>query len=408
MTIEEILELKLPESQTLEYKDYTFEEGNFARLQDKNRMQLAKEICAFSNANGGKIIIGISEDDDSNPAEIKDVGVHEVTFETWEQSFRQYMTAKIKPIVHGLECELITYEGNNLVVISVPESIIKPHAFNDGNKDSFHIRYGNMINDMRLDDLRLAFQEKNIVENKLLRFRDERLSDIYSGDIAGQLGNKSVLVLHIIPEWSMKLNSYVDLRKFESNQLLDVFSPTSNGTSNLRRGTSSYNADGLLINYGYGDMPIMSYTQVFHNASIETIEVRMMNFSERTQSDENQKEYIFNWHNLEKILVGRVMDFIEILDNNEIPKPYYIFATLLNVKGKQALFSYDVYPEVPITKDIVKSVPAFITDDETLSKALHPMITSLAHVFGFEYSSLYTREGEPVSDIFDDAMSVQL
>lgn len=401
MELEKFLELKLEESHTLEYKSYSFEEGKFARLLDRNKLQLAKEICAFSNASGGVIILGISEDDDKNPDEIKDVGVDESTFETWEQSFRQYMSAKIKPTAHGLDCRLIEYEDKHVIAIIVPESIVKPHAFNDGNKDSFHIRYGNTINDMRLDDLRLAFQEKNITENKLMRFKDERLSDIYSGDIAGDLNNKSVLVLHIIPEWSMKLNSYVDLRIFESNQLLDVFSPTSNGDSNFRRGTSSYNADGLLINYGYRNTPIMSYTQVFHNASIETIEVRMMNYSDRNQSEAEQKEYIYKWHDLEKILVGRIKDFVEVLGLNEIPKPYNIFVTLLNVKGKQALgHYYGAHPEVPITKDVIKSIPAYITDEGPLSEALQPMLTSLAHVFGFEYSSLYSKDGEPVSEVF--------
>ena len=54
------------------------------------------------------------------------------------------------------------YNDTNLILINIPKSMVKPHAFDDGNKDTFYIRYGNTINNMRLDDLREMFKGREI------------------------------------------------------------------------------------------------------------------------------------------------------------------------------------------------------------------------------------------------------
>lgn len=137
VNIENILNEKLQEGQHLEYKDYYFENGKFNSLGQKQKNTLAKEICAFANAEGGTIVIGISEDKNHNPTEYSDTGVNQETFEQWEQSFRLFCKSKIRPVVHGIKCKLIDKDGNNLISIEVPKSIIKPHAFYDGNRDDF-------------------------------------------------------------------------------------------------------------------------------------------------------------------------------------------------------------------------------------------------------------------------------
>ncbi len=64
---------------------------------------------------------------------------------------------------------------------------------------------------MRLEELRAAFQSRELIEQKILKFRDDRLSKIISGEKIDGVDRKSMLILHLIPEWSMSLNSYVNL-----------------------------------------------------------------------------------------------------------------------------------------------------------------------------------------------------
>lgn len=223
VTLQETWDLKLPEGQKLEYKQYIFTDGKFKSLEDNQRRKLSQVISSFANSDGGSIIIGIAEDENHNPSKLNDVGVDQKSFENWEQSFRQYISSKIKPVIYGVECYIEQVEGVNLIKIDVPRSLNKPHAINNGSKDELYIRYGNMTNPMLLDDLRNAFGDKNITENKINNFKNERLSMILGDEIFDDLNNNSALVIHIIPETSTKLDNYVDLKKAEQDQNLDVF-----------------------------------------------------------------------------------------------------------------------------------------------------------------------------------------
>ena len=401
LDIEQVYLNKLPESQKLEYKNYYFKDGKFNQLSDSNKNKLAKEITAFANAEGGSVIIGIGEDDNHNPTLIKHIGVDKNTFEIWEQSFRQYISSKIKPVIYGIECCIQEINGKFLIVIEVPKSLSAPHAFNDGNKDSFHIRYGNTTNAMRLEELKIAFQSRELIEQKILNFRDDRLAKINSGEKIDGIDGKAMLVLHLIPEWSMYLNSYVNLDGLKDVYKLDVFSPDRNEGSKRRSGNISYNSEGLQISAFNLDGLVDSYSQAFYNGSIESVEIRMMN---KPSTSRYGVTTIWRWDLFEKYLVSKIKDFIDVLEEIGIPKPYYIFATLLNVKGMFSTYGdwEDVTPGGPLTSNIIKIVPAYFSVENTLPQALLPMATNLAHVFGFQYSSLYTQEGEPNSDLFKE------
>lgn len=290
--IDNILEEKLQENQQLEYKDFYFENGKFNFLEQKQKNTLAKELCSFANSEGGTIILGILEDEKHNPVKCSDTGVNTESFEQWEQSFRLFCKSKIRPVIHGIECSIIEKDDTNLIKIEIPKSILKPHAFYDGNKDEFFIRYGNICNHMSFDDLRKSFTEFDSIQSKVFDFRDNRISMIINDEVAGDIQDKAILVIHIISNWSMGINSYIDFGKAKYDDLLDVFSPTPLGGG--RRGNLLYNSDGMMINYGYGDLPIMSYTQLFHHGSVESIEVRMMNYELDRYGD--KAKYIYNWY----------------------------------------------------------------------------------------------------------------
>lgn len=275
-------------------------------------------------------------------------------------------------------------------------SLTKPHAINNGSKDELYIRYGNMTNPMLLDDLRNAFEDKNITENKIINFKNERLNMLLGNEILDDLDNDSTLVIHIIPEVSMKLNNYVDLRKADHNQKLDVLSPTSMGGGS-RRGNAVYNMDGLMIFYESFSNAPNSYTQLFHNGSLEITEVRMMNQT----NDRDGKNYIYNWYKLEKILANKVYNLSYVMKELQIPKPYFVFATLLNVKGKQTLSDYELHPEKPITRNVVQSVPAYLNEEVSFESALFPLLTSLSNAFGVKNSGMYLEDGSPNTERFD-------
>lgn len=296
--------------------------------------------------------------------------------------------SKIRPVLHGINCKLEKNNEDNLIIIEVPKSILKPHAFFDGNKEEFYIRYGNMCNHMSYDDLKRSFTELDSIQSKIFSFRDNRISMILNNEIFGDFQNETILVLHVIPHWSIGLRNSIDINVIDREILkednsFDVFSPTPLGAS--RRGSLNYNTDGIIVSYGreYGidKFPVKSYTQSFHNGAIESVEIRMMNYSE---SNNLEEKYIYNWGEMEELIYKKIDSFCSLLEKINVPKPYNVFVSILNAKGKRAILNEWNEFSKPLPRDIIKSIPAYISEDIPLNKALIPLFTSLANSFGVE------------------------
>lgn len=210
------------------------------------------------------------------------------------------------------------------------------------------------------------------------------------GDIDGQAG----MILHIIPESSIHLNSYIDLRKAKLNDKLDLFSPPNKRTSKL--GRVDFNMDGLLVYYKPIGSPNNSTAQIFHNGIIEVLEFRLMNMWD----EYNKKTFIFDWTVIEKTLAERLYNYSVLLQEMNISKPYYIFLTLFNVKGRQSLWDFDSYPEKPLSRNIIKLAPGFILEEE-FEKEIAPILNSFANTFGMEKSTMYFDDGRPNPFKFD-------
>ncbi|MDD4541958.1 MAG: ATP-binding protein [Eubacteriales bacterium] len=387
--LEEIMELGISESDTLEYKEYFFENGKLNALDQKQLTTLLKEICAFANTNGGKLVIGIMEDDNHNPANFSDVGVDETTFETWEQSLRNKIATTIIPSIYGIDLQLISINDEvNCVIIDVPKSILKPHAFNTGTKDEFYIRNGNICSPMRYNDLRNSFNSLEFKQEKIKRFVEERLAFILDGVLDESLANDSSLVLHIIPEWSLDESNFLDLKSVQYNQNFCVISPPDNS------GYPTYNADGLIKIYGYESRRrVMSYIQVFTDARVESVEIRLLN--------DYEDGIIYNWNKIEEILTKKIYQYFQGLSSLKITGSYYFTVTLLNVRGKRVRQSdWNDYSE-PLIHNIVRTPILKYTDGEPFEKTVFPILTSLAYSFGLSRSYFYNNDNSPIPEKFE-------
>ena len=108
----------------------------------------------------------------------------------------------------------------------------------------------------------------------------------------------------------------------------------------------------------------------------------MMNFIAKSGGN----KYIYNWGEIEGIIYTKVNDFCNLMETAGIPKPYNVFVILLNAKGKQAITNQFNDLSRPLPRDIIKSIPAYISEDSTLKESLVPLFDSLANSFGLEKS----------------------
>lgn len=382
----ELLENKTQESEKIEYKAYEFEKGKFNSLEQKSRNKLFQEVCAFANANGGKIVIGVREDNNHNPIEVQDVKVEKSLFEEWEQSFRLILNTRTRPVLHGVVCSHILLEDNkNIIIIDVPKSIQRPHAYNNGNKDEFYVRYGNICITMAYDQLKRSFLMLDNVQKKVQDFRDDRIGMIVNNEVFSRITDESALIIHIIPEWAMDFENFLDVRKAKYNSKMRIISPEDS------QGSIIYNADVISFIYGHGEGAVMSYVQLFHNGIIEAGEIRLLN---------DYKDNVFyNWEKIEELIAKKMYQYCVGLTELEIPFSFYMFVSLVSVKDKKAKIN-DFEMSPPLVRDIIKTRVAYWNEGQSYEEAISPLMNSLANAFGMERSTLYNAELEPIVDKF--------
>src|SRR3989344_6492602 len=111
MKKEELMELtKIGEGYNLEFKE-------------KFNASIGKEICAFANASGGKIILGVKDNEEVIGANISNNESSQI------QDIARNMDPSLEVSVDKIE---------NLIVINIPEGNKKPYSING----HFYLRTG--------------------------------------------------------------------------------------------------------------------------------------------------------------------------------------------------------------------------------------------------------------------------
>ena len=100
---------------------------------DRQPQQIAKEIVAFANTNGGIILMGVDDDG-------KLSGIQRSDLQKWlmDTVIRQYMSIPI-----FLDYEEIIIEDKKIAVISVPMGAAKPYALKRDDREDIYVRRGN-------------------------------------------------------------------------------------------------------------------------------------------------------------------------------------------------------------------------------------------------------------------------
>lgn len=119
-------------------------EGYGLEFKEGFNPSIGKEICAFANADGGKIILGVNDNGKVKGADI---------------SNRQ--TSQIQQIARNMDppFEVSIDKVENLIVINVPEGNKKPYSVGG----HFYLRVGANSQQLKRDELREFFKEEGLI-----------------------------------------------------------------------------------------------------------------------------------------------------------------------------------------------------------------------------------------------------
>jgi len=130
--------------------------------------ELAKDMVAFSNTNGGLIIIGV--DKDRNP-----VGISSEEIEPTNQLIANAATNNVKNPINPLT-ENISIDDKLLIVITISEGVDKPYMDNKGivwvksGSDKRHVT--------SKEELRRLFQSSDIVHSDEVPIQNSTVNDL--------------------------------------------------------------------------------------------------------------------------------------------------------------------------------------------------------------------------------------
>lgn len=160
------------QNQSLEYDiEHDISRGEDSSVQFKenvyNSSSLAEEFVAFSNAIGGKILIGI--DDNGEVTGLSDEDINRLN-----QLISNTSSEMIKPPINVLS-KIHTVNNKNILVVIVKEGLSKPYSTNEGK---YITKSGADKRKLSQDELLRLFQESGKISGDEVKITGTSVDDI--------------------------------------------------------------------------------------------------------------------------------------------------------------------------------------------------------------------------------------
>ena len=150
--LQELIDHKIEESTTLEYK-------SLASLDDNS--EIAKDISAMANSEGGIIIYGLKENNNGFPDNIEWTSDKRL-----KDKIDQVLSSKINRKIEGCEIKEIKSKENDekfiIIIVNVPRSDLAPHqASKSSEVKKYYRRSNSRVREMEQGEIEdLFFQRK--------------------------------------------------------------------------------------------------------------------------------------------------------------------------------------------------------------------------------------------------------
>lgn len=304
----ELYTAQVPEGLRIEYKRDLY--GN----SDAEKRELLKDVSGFANAFGGHLIIGIEE---KNGIPLSIPGIANINPDDVVLRIEQLVRSGLEPRIQGFRIRTVALaSGTHVFVLKIPRSWYPPHRVSVQGTNRFWIRNSSGTHEASVDELRTLFTLGADAFHRVHQFRDERLSEILSGNNARPLQSNGRLILHIIPLAAVTSPFQVDLLKIF--QLQQAFRPI--GAMGM---SPRFNFEGF-INERSGEHNF-GYTQIFRNGAVEATKASII-------SKHQSKDFIVGLV-LEAQIFEVLPGYVNGLRDVGAPPPLAVLFTLEGVKG---------------------------------------------------------------------------
>jgi len=387
--IDELIENKVNESKTLEYKQ------QLPGMADKDKKEFLHDVSAFANASGGDIIYGIKEDMPKNGNKTAAPKcVMPITCKTADKAkgwLEDVIRNGLRPRLHVQIKEIVGWGNGDgfVILIRIPNSLASPHMVILGGKSRFSSRDSSGKHPLDVDEIRSAFLATEHQGERIKHFREDRLGRIVADETPVRLSSPHRLVLHVIPITSFLNNERMELQGQDFPRHL--FSPIRNTVSDKR-----YNVDGFLtpsISFRVTGGPV-GYCQLFFDGSIEAVDSDVLE-PPSGEIDGDSPGSIVSI-SFEETLIEAVASYLKGYRQIGLSAPVAISLALLGCKGAVMHSNSLMFPDYshPIDRDAV-ILPDIVIDktDIAAELALKPIFDGVWNTCGYSRCMHYDRMG---------------
>lgn len=360
------------ESKTIEYK------REIHVNTDSEKKEFLRDVCSFCNAEGGDLIIGI-EELDGKPKEIVGIEIEEV--DIYKQRLDHIILSGIEPnISYSIHTVKLPKLNRYILIIRIKKSWNGPHRVCYKSEFRFYSRNSSGKYSLDMTEIKSAFYNTNSNLKQIEEFRQDRISQIYSGYQNMERNNLSAnIVLHIVPLNCFSLNTYYDISLFKENNLNKLLKPITPYSKEVK---GRWNFDGYLTYNSYDDL--CSYTQLYRNGIIESVGNLLYIHS---VLDRNRK--ILGNKN-EDLIVDYIQDkCLYFLNKLGVQLPILIYVSILGIEGysmdithipqplRQNLSLEDIDRDIILLKEVVVS-----NHEDDIKKSLKPVFDVIWNTCG--------------------------
>lgn len=380
--IQGLVDNNVLERKTLEYK------MKLPDNSDKGKKEFLADISSFANTEGGDIIFGIKESNGTiesiSPIEVTDI-------DTEVSRLESMIRSGIDPRIDA-EIRIIEVDSKSCIfLIRVKASLITPHRVVYKSHDKFYRRNSNGKYPMDVVELRTSFTKSSELTERISNFRKERILDIKAGESPIPLTSQQTFVcVHIVPLSSFTTVQNIDAKTLKSlgnGGNSDHFQPLVTG------GGWSYriNLNGVVAYTGGNPKEsVSSYNQLYRNGIVEGLECVYLN------SPNSKGDNYLPMTAIEYRIISFVKKQLKLLSEFDISSPYFVFASLVGVRGYAIPANQLSFDETyPMDVDDLLLPEVVIPDDEIdIAPLFQPAFDIVWNASGFSASPNFNENGE--------------
>lgn len=308
--LEGLVEARIPEGRRLEYK------RDHYGSNDNAKREFAADVSALANAQGGYLLVGVAEE---NGAAARIHGVEVPDPDAFVRQIADKIRTATEPPILSFRVRWIeTAAPNGVLVIQVDRSWSAPHRVTVAGGKDFYIRNENGKHPMSVTELRRAFLFATEIEERIRRFRADRLALLAANE--GPLAIKDegpTLVMHLVPQATFTEGVQIPL---DSDQ--PGLPPL--GTSGFN---SMYSLDGLVTYSGPEERfeTVRAFSTLFRTGIVEAVA--------QMRAGTQAGQRAISLEGAERDLITGLKQALTALEHRKIAPPYYLMLSLVGVRG---------------------------------------------------------------------------